>query len=58
MSPSVLNARLSELRGAGLLATDPGEGYRLTEQGRGLLRALAPLDVWAKGWSRIMRAPN
>ncbi|TMD04191.1 MAG: helix-turn-helix transcriptional regulator [Chloroflexi bacterium] len=53
MSPSVLNARLSELREAGLLATRPGEGYRLTEQGLGLLSAVAPLDDWAKGWSRI-----
>ncbi len=55
MSPSVLNARLSELREAGLLATSPGGGYRLTDQGRGLLSALAPLDDWAKAWSRIAR---
>jgi len=57
MSPSVLNARLSELREAGLLATRLGEGYQLTEQGLGLLRALAPLDNWAKGWSRIAARP-
>lgn len=53
MSPSVLNARLSELREAGLLPTSPGGGYRLTDQGRSLLDALAPLDDWAKAWSRI-----
>ncbi len=55
MSPSVLNTRLSELREAGLVATNTSGGYRLTDPGRGLLNAMAPLDDWAKAWSRITR---
>jgi DNA-binding HxlR family transcriptional regulator len=52
MSPSVLNARLTELRAAGIVELLPTSGYRLTEEGRSLLRALAPLDDWAKRWAR------
>ena len=52
VSPSVLNARLAELREAGVLALREGEGYGLTRDGAALLAALAPLDVWAKGWVR------
>ena len=51
MSPSVLNARLAELREAGVLAQRSGDGYRLTRDGAGLLAALAPLDAWAKHWT-------
>jgi len=51
LSPSVLNARLAELRGAGLV--DLGEaGYRLTPIGRALGRALEPLSGWAERWAR------
>jgi DNA-binding HxlR family transcriptional regulator len=54
MSTSVLNQRLAELREAGIL--EPGEGgYSLTKRGAGLIEALAPLDAWAKGWSRAQR---
>jgi DNA-binding HxlR family transcriptional regulator len=52
MSPSVLNQRLAELREAGIVALEEGGGYRLTEEGKGLLAALAPLDAWAKRWGR------
>ena len=52
MSPSVLNARLAELRDAGVVETAPGGGYRLTAEGRELGAALEPLDAWAKGWAR------
>ena len=51
MSPSVLNDRLRELRGA-QLAELADEGYRLTLQGRDLLRRLRPLDRWAEDWAR------
>jgi DNA-binding HxlR family transcriptional regulator len=51
MSPSVLNQRLGELRETRILAHERG-GYRLSEEGRSLLAALAPLDAWAKRWSR------
>jgi DNA-binding HxlR family transcriptional regulator len=52
VSSSVLNQRLGELREAGLLATGDPNGYELTQSGQSLLRALAPIDEWAAGWSR------
>ena len=51
MSPSVLNTRLHELRGAGIVEEASGAGgYRLTGRGRKLLTALTPLDAWVRGW--------
>jgi DNA-binding HxlR family transcriptional regulator len=55
VSPSVLNARLAELREAGIVALDPGAGYVLTRDGRALLQALAPLSGWAERWGRRTR---
>ena len=52
VSSSVLNERLRELREAGILATGDPNGYELTEEGRRLLSALAPIDEWAVRWSR------
>jgi len=52
VSPSVLNARLAELREVGIVGLDPGGGYALTREGRGLLEALAPLQGWAERWAR------
>ncbi len=51
MSPSVLNARLAELRDAGVLES-AADGYRLTDEGRSLGDAIEPLDAWAKAWAR------
>lgn len=51
ISSSVLNDRLRELRDAGILAAQPAGGYRLSEDGRDLLAALAPLDAWANSWA-------
>jgi DNA-binding HxlR family transcriptional regulator len=56
MSPSVLNGRLRELREAGIVESPAGGGYQLTPDGRSLLRALAPINDWAKRWAR--RAPK
>src|SRR5688500_11508696 len=50
MSTSVLNQRLAELRGAGLVDAGP-DGYRLTKRGLELREALGPLDAWAKRWA-------
>ena len=58
VSPSVLNARLAELREAGVLASHAGEGYVLTRAGVALLAALAPLDAWAKNWSTSRFTPS
>jgi DNA-binding HxlR family transcriptional regulator len=52
VSSSVLNDRLRELREAGIIAATPGTGYALTAEGMRLLRALEPLDGWAKRWAR------
>src|SRR5262249_28925142 len=47
-----LTLRLAELRERGLVEIDPEGGYRLASAGRGLLRALAPLQAWATRWAR------
>jgi DNA-binding HxlR family transcriptional regulator len=49
ISSSVLNDRVRELREAGIV--EP-EAYALTAEGQDLLKALGPLDAWAKGWAR------
>lgn len=51
VSPSVLNARLSEATEAGVVELTE-EGYQLTEEGRALLDALSPLGAWAERWAR------
>jgi DNA-binding HxlR family transcriptional regulator len=51
VSPTVLNARLSELREACLIVNTPG-GYELTDSGRELCRALVPLYEFAEDWGR------
>ncbi|HSD11169.1 MAG TPA: helix-turn-helix domain-containing protein [Candidatus Binatia bacterium] len=48
ISPSVLNRRISELREAGIVEPRSTGGYRLTEEGRSLLRALRSIGHWAK----------
>ena len=52
ISSSVLSQRLRELREAGIVASEASGGIRLTAEGRSLLRALAPVDAWAKRWAR------
>ena len=51
-SPTVLHARLSELRGAGFVELIPASGYGLTELGRELLETLLPLHRFAERWGR------
>lgn len=51
VSPSVLNARLRELREARLIARSES-GYELTNDGRALGRALEPLDRWSRRWQQ------
>lgn len=52
MSPSVLNARLAELREAGIVSGERGVGYQLTKKGQELLGLLTPLRHWANAWAR------
>lgn len=55
MSPSVLNARLKELRDA--LIVELGDvGYTLTREGLELIRYLKPIHGWAEAWA--VRAPQ
>lgn len=51
ISPTVLNARLKELREAGLV--ERAElGYQATPRGRELYELLVPLGTWSKSWAR------
>ena len=52
-SPTVINTRLAELKAVGIIELEE-EGYALTAQGKRLLERLAPLDAWAKDWSRTL----
>ena len=51
-SPTVVQARLSELREAGLVELLPGDGYRLTELGQELNETFLPLLRFAERWSK------
>ena len=49
-SPTVLQARLSELREAGFVKLGEGGGYGLTERGRELCETFMPLHRFAERW--------
>ena len=51
-SPTVLQARLSELRQAGFVELDPAGGYGLTATGKELLETFLPLHRFAERWSK------
>ena len=53
-NPSVLNARLAELREARIVEHGP-DGYGLTPIGRKLLQRLLPLHHWADEWARLLK---
>ncbi len=53
-SPTIVNARLAELRKARLVELDDKTGYRLTTLGRELLRLFLPLHVWSEKWARAI----
>jgi DNA-binding HxlR family transcriptional regulator len=53
VSPTVLNQRLKELRGLGLV--DLGDrGYELTSMGMVLAGKFAALDAWANEWAELI----
>jgi DNA-binding HxlR family transcriptional regulator len=52
-SPTVLQARLSDLRQAGFVELQPASGYRLTDMGRELHGTFLPLHRFAERWSKI-----
>ena len=51
-SPTVMQTRLTELRGAGLIELLPGDGYRLTGLGLELNETCYPLLRFAERWSK------
>ncbi len=51
-SPTVLQARLAELREAGFVELVPAGGYHLTGLGRELLETFLPLHRFADRWSK------
>src|SRR3981189_434842 len=52
-SPTVLQARLSELREAGFVELIPASGYRLPELGKALFETFLPLHRFAERWSKL-----
>ena len=50
----LLNTRLTELREVDLVEHAEG-GYRLTDEGRRLSKALKPLSAWADQWGQGKR---
>jgi DNA-binding HxlR family transcriptional regulator len=52
-NPSVLNARLRELREARIVEHG-SEGYALTTQGHSLLASFLPLHLWAEEWAEAL----
>src|SRR6185503_20171493 len=52
-NPSVLNARLAELRAAHLVARE-ANGYGLTPHGQSLLATILPLHAWAEDWVGLL----
>jgi DNA-binding HxlR family transcriptional regulator len=55
-SPTILQTRLSELRGAGLVELVQGDGYRLTGLGKELMENFTPLHRFAERWSKQTEA--
>ena len=51
-SPTVLQARLTDLREAGFVELMPESGYRLTMLGRELFEQFLPLHRFAERWSK------
>src|ERR1700712_5302622 len=52
ISPTVLQARLTELRETGLVELVPGDGYQLTAMGKELRENFQPLYRFAERWSK------
>lgn len=57
-SPTIVQARLSELREAGLVELEQGDGYRLTALSRELEQTFLPLNRFAERWSKHVNTSN
>ncbi len=51
ISPTVLNSRLRELRGAGIIELLHGKGYAITEEGMALGAIIEQLTAWSSRWA-------
>jgi DNA-binding HxlR family transcriptional regulator len=51
-SPTVLQARLADLRESGFVERDPASGYCLTDLGRELNGTFLPLHSFAERWKK------
>jgi DNA-binding HxlR family transcriptional regulator len=51
ISNAVLSSRLSELVQSRLIARSDDRAYALTDLGREVCRAIAPLDAWSRRWA-------
>jgi DNA-binding HxlR family transcriptional regulator len=51
-SPTIMQARLSELREAGFVELVAGDGYRLTALGKDLSENFRPLSRFAERWAK------
>jgi DNA-binding HxlR family transcriptional regulator len=56
LSPTVVNARVGELRAARLVELLPGQGYALTRRGAEMVAAFGPLMKWGVRWQRELRS--
>lgn len=54
VSPTVLNKRLKELTGSGLVHRT-SEGYALSDKGQELFGLLKPLGAWSMDWAETLR---
>jgi DNA-binding HxlR family transcriptional regulator len=51
LSPTILNARLAELRAAGIVELSRA-GYQLTAEGEKLVEIVLPFHHWAERWAQ------
>jgi DNA-binding HxlR family transcriptional regulator len=56
-NPSVLNARLKELRDAKIVEHG-GDGYHLSTEGRSLVALILPIHAWAGSWASRLAAEH
>jgi DNA-binding HxlR family transcriptional regulator len=57
ISPSILNARIRDLREAKLVSRTI-EGYELTALGKELFIHMEPLDPWSRRWGKALAASH
>jgi DNA-binding HxlR family transcriptional regulator len=56
VSTAVLRDRLVELLNSGLVTQNDERQYFLTKLGYELIKALGPIDAWAKRWAKTQSA--